>query len=116
MKSGGIITLMSDPHCGWLAELSRLQPQLHFIQLWHQFQLLLLCSDTRKNMIKIILPFFCKQMSIFVNISSNFLHAIFRPQATIWTKKPLNPAKIGAKTTPLFYKIRNKIMKSRSMN
>ena len=59
---------------------------------------------------------FCKQMSIFVNISSNFLHAIFRPQATIWTKNPLNPAKIGAKTTPLFYKIRNKIMKSRSMN
>ena len=58
MKSAGIITLMSDPHCGWLAELSRLQPQLHFIQLRHQFQLLLLCSDTSKNMIKIILPFF----------------------------------------------------------
>ena len=58
---------------------------------------------------------FCKQMSIFVNISSNFLHAIFRPQATIWTKNPLNPAKIGAKTTPLFYKRRNKIVKPRSM-
>ena len=48
-------------------------------------------------------------MSIFVNISSNFLKAIFRPQATTWTKKPLNPAKIGAKTTPFFYKIRNKM-------
>ena len=69
-----------------------------------------------KNMIKNHFTIFCKQMSIFVNISSNFLHAIFRPQATIWTKNPLNPAKIGAKTTPLFYKIRNKIMKSRSMN
>ena len=115
MKSAGIITLMSDPLCGWLAELSRLQPQLHFIQLRHQFQLLLLCSDTSKNMMNFF-TIFCKQMSIFVNISSNFLHAIFRPQATIWTKNPLNPAKIGAKTTPLFYKIRNKIMKSRSMN
>ena len=90
---------MSDPHCGWLAELSRLQPQLHFIQLQHQLELLLLCSD----------------MSIFVRISSNFLHAILRPQATIWTKNPLNPAKIGAKTTPLFYKRRNKIVKPRSM-
>ena len=55
-------------------------------------------------------------MSFFVNISSNFLHAIFRPQATIWTKNPLNPAKIGVKTPPLFYKRRNKIVKSRSMN
>ena len=43
MKSAGIITLMSDPHCGWLAELSRLQPQLHFIQLQPQLELLLLC-------------------------------------------------------------------------
>ena len=58
MKSAGIITLMSDPYCGWLAELSSLQPQLHFIQLRHHFQLLLLCSDTSKNMIRIILPFF----------------------------------------------------------
>ena len=69
-----------------------------------------------KNMIKNYFTIFCKQMSIFVNISSNFLHAILRPQATIWTKNPLNPAKIGAKTTPLFYKRRNKIVKSRSMN
>ena len=59
---------------------------------------------------------FCKKMSFFLRISSIFLHAIFRPQATIWTKNPLNPAKIGAKTTPLFYKRRNKIVKSRSMN
>ena len=69
-----------------------------------------------KNMIKNHFTIFCKQMSIFVNISSNFLHAILRPQATIWTKNPLNPAKIGAKTTPLFYKRRNKIVKSRSLN
>ena len=48
MKSAGIITLMPDPHCGWLAEFSRLQPQLHFIQLQHQLELLLLCSDTSK--------------------------------------------------------------------
>ena len=54
----GIITLMSDSLCGSRAELRRIQPQLHFIQLQHQFQLLLLCSDTSKNMIKIILPFF----------------------------------------------------------
>ena len=53
-------------------------------------------------------------MSIFVNISPNFLH--FRPQATILTKNLLNHAKDTAKTTPLFYKIGNKIMKSRSMN
>ena len=59
-----------------------------------------------KNMIKNHFTIFCKQMSIFVNISSNFLHTIFRPQATISTENPLNPAKIGAKTTPLFYKIR----------
>ena len=52
MKSRGIITLMSDPLCGWRAELRRLQPQLHFIYLLNQFQLLLLCSDTSKNMIK----------------------------------------------------------------
>ena len=58
MKSAGIMTLMLDPLCDWLPELYRLQPQLYFIQLQHQFQLLLLCSDTSKNMIKIILPFF----------------------------------------------------------
>ena len=52
MKSAGIIPLLSDPLCGWLAELSRLQPQLHFIQLQHQFELLLLCSDISKNMKK----------------------------------------------------------------
>ena len=48
---------------------------------------------------------FCKyvEMSIFVNISPNFLH--FRPQATILTKNLLNHAKDTAKTTPLFYKI-----------
>ena len=69
-----------------------------------------------KNMIKNYFTIFCKKMSIFVRNSSNFLHTIFIPQATIWTKKTLNPAKISAKTTPLFYKIRNKIMKSRSMN
>ena len=51
-----------------------------------------------------------------VNFSWNFFHTILRPQATIWTKNPLNPAKIGAKTTPLFYKRRNKIVKPRSMN
>ena len=115
MKSAGIITLMSDPLCGWLTELSRIQPQLHFIQLRHQFQLLLLCSDTSKNMIKIILPFFVNK-TIFVNISSNFLHAIFRPQATIWTKNPGNSTTNTAKTTPLFYKRRNKFVKSCSLN
>ena len=69
-----------------------------------------------KNMIKNYFTIFCKKMSIFVRNSSNFFHTILRPQATIWTKNPLNPAKIGAKTTPLFYKRRNKIVKSRSMN
>ena len=42
---------------------------------------------------------FCKQLSIFLKISSNFLQTIFIPQATIGTKNPLNLAKIGAKTT-----------------
>ena len=69
-----------------------------------------------KNMIKNYFTIFCKKMSIFVRNSSNFLHTIFIPQATIGTKNPLNPAKIGAKTTPLFYKRRNKIVKPRSMN
>ena len=69
-----------------------------------------------KNMIKNYFTIFCKKMSIFVRNSSNLLHTIFIPQATIETKKPLNPAKISAKTTPLFYKIRNKIVKSCSMN
>ena len=58
IKSAGLIVQLSNSASGWLAEFSRLQPQLHFIQLRHQFQLLLLCSDTSKNMIKIILPFF----------------------------------------------------------
>ena len=68
-----------------------------------------------KIMIKNYFTIFCKKMSIFVRNSSNFLHTILRPQATIWTKKPLKPAKIGAKTTPFFYKRRNKIVKPRSM-
>ena len=68
-----------------------------------------------KNMIKNYFTIFCKKMSIFVRNSSNFLHTIFIPQANIGTKKPLKPAKIGAKTTPLFYKRRNKIVKPRSM-
>ena len=42
-------SFMLDPLCDWLPELYRLQPQLYFIQLQHQFQLLLLCSDTGKN-------------------------------------------------------------------
>ena len=116
MKSPDIITLMSDPLCGWRAELRRLQPQLHFIQLRHQFQLLLLCSDTGKNMIENYFRVLRKHFLFCVNFSWNFFHTILRPQATIWTKNPLNPAKIGAKTTPLFYKRRNKIVKSRSMN
>ena len=116
MKSAGIIPLLSDPLCGWLAELSRLQPQLHFIQLQHQFPLLLLCSDTSKNVIKNHFTSFFKKMSIFVRISSNFLHTIFIPQATIGTKTPGNSTTNTAKKTPLFYKRRNKIVKSRSMN
>ena len=116
MKSPDIITLMSDPLCGWRAELRRLQPQLHFIQLQHQFMLLLLCSDTSKNVIKNYFTIFCKKMSIFVRISSNFLHTIFIPQATIGTKTPGNSITNTAKKTPLFYKRRNKIVKSRSLN
>ena len=69
-----------------------------------------------KNMIKNYFTIFCKKMSIFVRNSSNFLHTIFIPQATIWTKNPLNPARIGAKTTLLFYKRRNEIVKSCFMN
>ena len=46
------MTLMLDPLCDWLPELCRLQPQLYCIQLQHQFQLLLLCSDTGKNIIE----------------------------------------------------------------
>ena len=52
MKSAGIMTLMLDHLCDWFPELCRLQPQLYFIQLQHQFQLLLLCSDTGKNIIE----------------------------------------------------------------
>ena len=59
---------------------------------------------------------FCKKMSIFVRNSSNFLHTIFIPQATIGTKTPGNSTTNTAKKTPLFYKRRNKIVKSRSMN
>ena len=39
-----------------------------------------------------------KDVSIFVNFSSNFLHAFLRPQGSIWTK---NPTTNSAKTTPL---------------
>ena len=42
--------------------------------------------------------------------------ALFRPQATIWTKTPGNSTTNTAKTTPLFFKRRNKIVKSCSMN
>ena len=73
-------------------------------------------TPTSRQRVKNYFTIFCKKMSIFVRNSSNFLHTIFIPQATIGTKNPLNPAKIGAKTTPLFYKRRNKIVKSRSMN
>ena len=70
MKSAGIIPLLSDPLCGWLAELSRLQPKLHFIQLQHQFELLLLCSDTSKNMKKKkIITISCEKIQFFVNTS-----------------------------------------------
>ena len=55
-------------------------------------------------------------MSIFVNISSNFLHAIFIPQATIGTKNPGNSTTNTAKITPFFYKRGNKIVKFHSMN
>ena len=104
MKSAGIITLMSDPHCGWLAELSRLQPQLHFIQLRHQFQLLLLCSDTGKNIIENYFRVLRKKSLFCVNLSWNFSHTIFRPQATIRTKNPGNSTTNTAKITPFFYK------------
>ena len=104
MKSPGIIPLMSDPLCGLRAELRRLQPQLRFIQLQHQFVLLLLCSDTSKNVIKNYFTIFCKKMSIFVRISSNFLHTIFIPQATIGTKNPGNSTTNTAKKHPSFIK------------
>ena len=48
--------------------------------------------------------------------SSNFLGTFFRPQPTIWTKKTGNSTTSTAKTTPLFYKRRNKIVRSCSMN
>ena len=48
MKSAGIMSLMLGSLYDWLPELCRLQPQLYFIQLQHQFQLLLLCSDRQK--------------------------------------------------------------------
>ena len=48
IKSAGLIVQLSNSASGWLAEFSRLQPQLHFIQLQHQLELLLLCSDTSK--------------------------------------------------------------------
>ena len=57
-----------------------------------------------KNMIKNYFTIFCKKMSFFVRNSSNFLHTIFIPQATIGTKNPLNPAKIGAKKHTSFIK------------
>ena len=69
-----------------------------------------------KNMIKNYFTIFCKKMSIFVRNSSNFLHTIFIPQATIGTKTPGNSTTNTAKKTPLFYKRRNKIVKSCSMN
>ena len=69
-----------------------------------------------KNMIKNYFTIFCKKMSIFVRNSSNFLHTIFIPQATIGTKNPGNSTTNTAKKTPLFYKRRNKIVKSCSMN
>ena len=69
-----------------------------------------------KIMIKNYFTIFCKKMSIFVRNSSNFLHTIFIPQATIGTKTPGNSTTNTAKKTPLFYKRRNKIVKSRSMN
>ena len=69
-----------------------------------------------KNMVKNYFTIFCKKMSIFVRNSSNFLHAIFIPQATIGTKNPGNPITNTAKITPLFYKRGNKIVKFHSMN
>ena len=57
-----------------------------------------------KNMIKNYFTIFCKKMSIFVRNSSNFLHTIFIPQATIGTKNPGNSTTNTAKITPFFYK------------
>ena len=54
-----------------------------------------------KNMIKNYFTIFCKKMSIFVRNSSNFLHTIFIPQATIGTKTPGNSTTNTAKKTPL---------------
>ena len=116
MKSAGIMTLMLDHLCDWLPELCRLQPQLYFIQLQHQFQLLLLCSDTGKNMIENYFRVLRKHFLFCVNFSWNFFHTIFRPQATIGTKNPGNPTTNTAKITPFFYKRGNKIVKFHSMN
>ena len=104
MKSAGIMTLMLDHLCDWLPELCRLQPQLYFIQLQHQFQLLLLCSDTGKNMIENYFRVLRKHFLFCVNFSWNFFHTIFRPQATIGTKNPGNSTTNTAKITPFFYK------------
>ena len=57
-----------------------------------------------KNMIKNYFTIFCKKMSIFVRNSSNFLHTIFIPQATIGTKNPGNPITNTAKKHPSFIK------------
>ena len=65
---------------------------------------ILLCSDTSKNVMKNYFTIFCKKMSIFVNISSNFLHAIFIPQATFGTKTPSDSTTNTAKKHPSFIK------------
>ena len=57
-----------------------------------------------KNMIKNYFTIFCKKMSIFVRNSSNFLHTIFIPQATIGTENPEIPPQILPKNTPSFIK------------
>ena len=66
-----------------------------------------------KNMIKNYFTIFCKKMSIFVRNSSNFLHTIFIPQATIGTKNPGNSTTNTAKITPFFYKRREKIVNNK---
>ena len=48
IQSAGLIVQLSNSASGWLAELSRLHSQLHFIKLQHQLEPLLLCSDTSK--------------------------------------------------------------------
>ena len=74
------------------------------------------CCSNSKNMINNYFTiFFVKNVNFFKQLLKLYRH-FFGPQATICTKTPRNSNTKTAKTTSLFYRKENKIVKSCSTN